>query len=674
MNPLHLFHSRYVCSLVRVIVSTAALGLWSASIGAHAAPPIDDYWSRRSQLDQTHADRLTSLAAKCKELDLEAQANVTSDWFIHRDPRRQYIFLPSESDPTQPADDAPKIVRQWHAKFLEYRRQHAAALFQLVERELHANRPTRAYQLLHEVLHENPDHEQARGILGYRRVSGRWRKPTGLIKARQGRVSNPTLGFSAGQHWIIESGHFSITTNHSEEAGRRLVGQLEELHTVWQQLFFRCWSSRAVLDRRFEGKSTTSRSLKRHKVVLFQDRQQYLDHLTPLERLIEVTVGVYLEPRKSAYFYVGEESKEHIWFHEIVHQLFSETGRVPAGVGLNNNFWIVEGVALYMESLRRMEHYYTVGGIDADRLQYARYRALNEEYYVPLDQLGALGRRALQEHENIRPLYSQSAGLAGFLMDYKRGVYRPAMVDYLRTIYQGRDRAGTLANVAGVPLTELDKQYHEFLNVSDDDLAFLASMPVARNLSLGRTAVTDAGMRHLAGPTQLEWVDLAHTQVGDSGLANLKASEDLNHLIAAHTKITDTALKTIRSFRNLEILDLMGTSISDAGLADLASLTKFKELWLGGTRISDTGVQTVGSFRNLESLDLTATNITDNGLVHLASLTKLKVLWLGGTRISDAGLVHLEGLKNLETLDIRKTNVTANGWNRLKRALPSLKE
>jgi hypothetical protein len=559
-------------------------------------------------------------------LDLQAQANVTGAWFIPRDPRRQYIFLPSESDPAQPADDAPKIVHQWYAKFLEYRRQHAAALFELAERELHADRPTRAYQLLHEVLHEDSDHEQAREILGYRRVSDRWRRPTGLIKTRQGRVPNPSLGFGAGQYWIVESGHFSITTNHSEEAGRRLVEQLEELHTVWQQLFFRYWSSRSVLERRFEGKGMTSRSLKRHKVVLFRDRQQYLDHLTPHEPLIEVTVGIYLEPRKSAYFYVGEESKEHIWFHEIVHQLFSETGRVPAGVGLNTNFWIIEGVALYMESLRRMEHYCTIGGIDADRLQYARYRALNEGFYVPLDQLVVLGRRALQEHAHIRRLYSQSAGLAGFLMDYQRGVYRSAVVDYLRTVYQGRDRAGTLANVAGVPLSALDKQYHEFLNVTDDDLAFLASMPVAKNLSLGRTAVTDAGLTHLAGHTQLEWVDVAHTQVGDSGLAHLKAAKGLKHLIAEYTKITDAALPTI------------------------------------------------GSFDDLEILDLTSTNVTDAGLTHLASLAKLRELWLGGTRISDAGLVHLEGLKNLETLDIRETKVTADGWKRLKRVLPSLKE
>lgn len=604
-----------------------ALTGFAAAFAADDPADADDaYWSARLRLDESHSARLASLATKCKELDLKDQARATRDWLIPRDPRRQYIFLPPESDPAKPPDAAEKIVHQWYAKLLEYRRMHAAALLALAEQQLRADRPTRAYQLVYEVLHEDPAHERARQILGYRKVSGRWRQPTGVIKTRLSRTANPTLGFAAGRHWIVESGHFSITTDHSEEAGRQLAEQLEELYSVWQQLFFRYWSNQPALERRFEGKSITSRSLNRHKVVLFRDRQEYLACLTPIEPLLKVTVGIYLEAKKTAYFYVGEESTEDIWFHEITHQLFSETGRDKSGVGLNANFWIVEGIALYMESLRRMSHYYTVGGIDANRLQYARYRALNERFYVPLDQLAVLGRRALQEHDNIRRLYSQSAGLASFLMDYRRGLHRAALDDYLATVYRGRDRAQTLASVTGVPLSTLDRQYREFLNVTDDDLAHLASTPWAQNLSLGRTEVTDAGLRNLAGHSELEWVDVAYTKVGDAGLANLQAAKKLNHLIAEHTQITDAAMETIGGFRQLEILDLTGTNVTDAGVA------------------------------------------------HLALLANLKELWLRGTQISDAGLAHFQGLENLETLDVNETNVTAEGWGRLKKALPSLNE
>lgn len=606
-------------------------GVWLALVaaaGLSAAEPgtgVDDYWSRRDALDMAYAARLQGLAARCLQLNLDEAANVTRAAAFPRDPRRQYIFLPAETDAAKPPVDAPRIVQQWYAKFSEHRRQQADALLELARGELQADRPTPAYQLLHEVLHVFPDHDEVRGMLGYRLVNGRWRRPESVIRTRRSPVGNPELGFDAGKHWVIESEHFRITTDHSEAAGTQLAAKLEELHDVWQQLFLTHWSSTAVLARRFEGKVPADRSSGRHRVVLFRDRDAYVERLKRLEPQIELSVGMYWEPQKTAYFYVDQQPRDDTYFHEVTHQLFSETGRVAPSVGGQANAWIVEGVAMYMESLRRRDGYYTVGGIDANRLQYARYRTLNQGFYLPLDQLAALGRRDLQQHEDIRRLYSQSAGLAAFLMDDVRGRYRPLLADYLQAVYQGRDNARTLASLAGVLLAELDRQYREFLDVTDEDLAFLEFTPETQNLSLGRTSVTDAGLKHLASLTHLEWLDVAYTAVGDAGLAGVKSAAKLNHLIAEHTRITDAALEAIAGCRELEILDLTGTPITDAGLA------------------------------------------------HVRALTKLRELWIGQTAITDAGLEHLGGLTHLETLDVGKTQVTRAGFERLKQSLPRLK-
>ena len=604
-----------------VALAASAAGLSAAESGGGT----DDYWSGRDALDAAYAARLHGLADRCVELKLDDAAQATRDWLISRDPRRQFIFLPAETDPARPPADAPKIKQQWYDKFTAFRREQAEALFQLARSELQAGRPTRAFQLLHEVLHENPDHEQARGALGYRLGNGRWRKPESVIRTRRAPIANPELGFDAGKHWVVESEHFRITTDHSEDAGTQLAEKLEELFDVWQQLFFPYWSTAAVLARRLEGNVPADRSTTRHRVVLFRGRDEYVERLKRLEPQIELTVGLYLETQKTAYFYVDQQPRDDTYFHEVTHQLFSETGRVAPGVGLEANAWIIEGVAMYMESLRRRNGYYTAGGIDANRLQYARYRTLNEGSYMPLEQLAALGRRTLQQHEDIRRLYSQSAGLAAFLMDDGRGRYRPLLTDYLQAVYQGRDNARTLASLSGVPLPDLDRQYREFLNVTDEDLAFVAFTPETQNLSLGRTAVTDAGLKHVTSLTQLEWLDVAYTAVGDEGLACVKSATHLNHLIAEHTRITDAALETLAGFGELEILDLTGTQITDAGLA------------------------------------------------HLRTLSKLRELWLGQTAVTDAGLEHLRGLRNLETLDIGGTQVTREGFHRLKQTLPKLK-
>ena len=611
---------------VRYIVAAALLGMLGAA-AARAADTRDEYLSARAEIDTAFRTRLQELAAKCKELKLPEQARITASWFFPRDPHRQYLFLPLEADPHRSAPDAPRIVQQWYARFSAHRQEHAEALFQLAQRELAAKRPTRAYQLLHEVLYENPDHAAARSVLGYRRVNDRWRKPEGIVTGRLQRMPHRDLGLNAGEYWIVESGHFSVTVTSArgEEAGRQLAQQLEDLYAVWQQLFFQFWSNAGALARRFDTTTIVPRTLaRRHKIVLFRDREQYVRALKKLEPQIELTIGFYMEPTRTAYFFGGEGVTADSMLHEATHQLFSETGTTVPAPGDKANAWVVEGVAMYLESLRRLEGYCTVGGLDADRLQFARYRTRNEGLYTPLQELVKLGRPALQKHQDIRRLYSQSAGLTALLMDYQHGSYRPALVEYLQTVYLGRDGLQSLASATGVPLTALDKQYLEFLNVKDADLAYLAAVPWAKRLSLGRTSVTDAGLQSLAGHTRLEWVDVAYTDVGDAGIANLQAAKGLRHLIAEHTALTDAALQTIGRFPQLEILDLSGTRISDAGLAGLSRSKQLSELFLAGTRITD------------------------------------------------AGLEHLRSLKRLKTLDVNKTGVTREGFLRLKQSLPAL--
>ena len=69
----------------------------------------------------------------------------------------------------------------------------------------------------------------------------------------------------------------------------------------------------------------------------------------------------------------------------------------------------------------------------------------------------------LQTDPRIATLYSQAAGLTHFLVHYDRGRYRDALVAYLVAVYTGRDAPDTLAKLTGTSYSDLDKQYHEFL-------------------------------------------------------------------------------------------------------------------------------------------------------------------------------------------------------------------
>ena len=55
--------------------------------------------------------------------------------------------------------------------------------------------------------------------------------------------------------------------------------------------------------------------------------------------------------------------------------------------------------------------------------------------------------------------------------------------------------------------------------------------------------VTDAGLAHLQGATNLHRLNLANTKVTDAGLANLKGLTQLDWLNLAKTMVTDTGVK-----------------------------------------------------------------------------------------------------------------------------------
>ena len=129
---------------------------------------------------------------------------------------------------------------------------------------------------------------------------------------------------------------------------------------------------------------------------------------------------------------------------------------------------MVEGVATYFETLR--EHtddvagrYYTIGEADAGRLPAARERLIQDAFYVPLSELVALGKDDVQRRPDIAKLYSQSSGLAAFLMDAERGRYREPLVRYLNDVYAGRDNADSLSKATGMPNVELDAAYRRFM-------------------------------------------------------------------------------------------------------------------------------------------------------------------------------------------------------------------
>jgi hypothetical protein len=393
------------------------------------------------------------------------------------------------------------------------RNEYAKALFALAKRAAEAGQLSLAFQWATETLRENPDHADARRVLGYAKHNGEWLTPFGVRMAEAGKQWHAKFGWLtpgeasryeagerlAGKRWVtteedaarhrdIKSGwqvrtdHFLVTTNHSLEAAAELAARLERLHQVWRQLFAGFYLTENEVRRLFAGERQPRKQVRPFRVYYHRDRGEYTAALRKKQPRVGETLGIYFDDMREAHFFAGDVATAGsavagttggppvataTLYHEAVHQLFQETKPAANRVGLLANFWIVEGVATYFETLS--EHsdpvaglYFTIGESQAGRLPAARERLI-EGFYVPLAELTRMGQRDVQRHAEIGKVYTESTGLAAFLMDAEAGRYREPLVQYLDAIYEGRDNDRTLAEVTSRGYDELDAAYHRYM-------------------------------------------------------------------------------------------------------------------------------------------------------------------------------------------------------------------
>ncbi|MEM8947200.1 MAG: hypothetical protein AAGD11_18650 [Planctomycetota bacterium] len=346
---------------------------------------------------------------------------------------------------------------------------------------------------------ESEEAVTARRVLGYQRARDQWAGRYAARRIAKGEIWNPRFGWIEsedvprwldnerpfGRRWIsadedarrhatiddgwrVRTDHFRVTTNHSRESAAKLAARLEMLYQVWLQQFGGFYLTSGELVKRFDGRETSGYRSKPFEVIYYRTREEYNAALRRRQPRIDMTLGIYFDDTRTTHFFAGDDQDPGTIYHEAVHQFFHESRRAARDVGANSNAWLIEGVACYFESLT--EHCdgsdvceWTIGTPTAGRLPAAWHRRMVNDYYVPLAELSALGIQDFQQRNDLPRLYSQSAGLVTFLMQYESGKYRKALVETLQRLYTGRDRPSTLAQLTGQSFAALDQEYQQYL-------------------------------------------------------------------------------------------------------------------------------------------------------------------------------------------------------------------
>ncbi len=393
-------------------------------------------------------------------------------------------------------------VSAWEPVLTDIRTKYAEEQFQRAKQAATKNRGNLAMQLAIAAIEANPDHEGVRTLLGFRLYENTWRTAWEIDRLQKGFVDHPVFGWIPKEHvdryekgerfvkpnrwvsseedakihakiangWLIDTEHYQLLTNHGLEVGVRHGRRLENLYRAWKLLFFRFQLSDETLSKLFRGTSSGG-TPPRHQVRLYRDKNDYVLNLQDDVPSIAMSGGFYDPMKRISHFFPVDPSMspdvaEYIHktlYHEGTHQLFQETRLTSKTPGATGNFWLVEGIAMFMETIRKDGNHYIVGDSEDIRLYAAKKHKNEGRFYIPFETLVKMGLVAFQTDPEIQKLYSQSAGMTHFLMLTDDGRYRDAVIQLLRLIYAGTDRPDSLPRLTDRSFMELDKGYERFL-------------------------------------------------------------------------------------------------------------------------------------------------------------------------------------------------------------------
>ena len=390
-------------------------------------------------------------------------------------------------------------------------------MFDLAKRAATAKPPlySHAAICLREVLEGQPDHPEARRLLGYVAYEGGWARPFAVRQLKEGNVNHPIFGWvpadwvehlnrgelpnysARGQKqvrllpaeeanrlrsdwknpWQVATEHFEIQSNVPLSETIEFARRLEAFYDMFFMLLADLVGDNLPMARRFRSATLTGEaSYRPHQIHYYATRDEYLEHLTPLTTdEIDNSLGYYCPPRSGkgnravAYFFRdlgGQLPVTATLYHEVSHQLLFETAGPNAFTKNVGNYWVFEGLGTYFETVTpQPDGSIEVGGLVGERLAAAQ-QALADGRFLPLQQFLMLDQNSFSRRERILVNYQQAEALTVFLMQWNEGTYRDDFLDYVKDAYRGRIKRSTgrsLEDRLGQPVKVIDTQFRDFL-------------------------------------------------------------------------------------------------------------------------------------------------------------------------------------------------------------------
>jgi hypothetical protein len=380
-----------------------------------------------------------------------------------------------------------------------------------------AHRYAVADRSLRGVLDRDPNHAEARRLIGFVPYKGGWATPHAADLMERGFVLHPKYDWVAAdwvphldrgelpgemtaggkprewlpaadadslrnrfaRGWQIKTApHFEIQTDvplaEAVAFGRRLEG----LHEVFFSQFADVIGRDLPLARRYANpKQKPVATAKKFQVAYFAEKGEYVEYFkTHFFQDESISLGYYMPPKQArgfpkakpcSYFYRDETNpiEAHATlYHEASHQLLFETARDSKIDEARPNYWIWEGLGTYFETVTpQPDGSILVGGLVGPRIDSAR-TLLREDKFLPIKEFVAMDKSAFGREEGgaVYRNYAQAMALAVFLLHGQDGRFREGFLDYVADAYRA-SRPKALTIRLGVSYETLDAEFRSYL-------------------------------------------------------------------------------------------------------------------------------------------------------------------------------------------------------------------
>ncbi|MDA1016090.1 MAG: DUF1570 domain-containing protein [Planctomycetota bacterium] len=460
---------------------------------------VEIYQKQRNELVETAMGEYRKLLVFCVTNDLREGADVLRKAIADTDTTPE---LPSKLQASISLD-LPAGERQWRTKRKSIDDKLASELNLLARRAIKAGFASFAYDLMLEAGKYDPDNRALRRLLGFVQVDQEWLTPFQANQKRLRKVWHRRYGWINEDHiarydegmrqykgrwmtaekeaairsdprnkfrngWHIRTEHFLVKTDHSLERGVEIATALEEFHEYFFRAFAAFFNSPDQMQRLFAGQSSTSRRIAKqpYEVHYFRKRDDYNQELVVKIPQIALTNGLYYMGTRTSYFFDNPGKNDlGTMFHEATHQFLYESFTKHRNIAERSDFWIIEGIACYMESFKKVGDKYTIGDIRHPRIQAAYDALMRDRFFIPFSEFASMGRKEFQTQGDLVHVYSQVGGLTHFFMHHENGRDRDALIAYLTALYNPDSfpKTPSLADLTKSSFAEIDKAYNAYI-------------------------------------------------------------------------------------------------------------------------------------------------------------------------------------------------------------------